>query len=96
MPRLGDVMPNFECDTTAGHINFHDWLGGSWAILFSNPADYTPVCTTELSIAQKMAPEFEKRGVKMIALSLDSVDHHNGWICDIKKYTNGKVVCLKI
>lgn len=89
MPNLGDVMPNFECDTTAGHIKFHDWLGGSWAILFSHPADYTPVCTTELSMAQKLAPEFEKRGVKMIALSVDTVDEHNGWICDIKNYTNG-------
>jgi len=89
MPNLGDVMPNFEVDTTAGKIKFHDWLGGSWAILFSHPADYTPVCTTELSMAQKMAPEFEKRGVKMIALSVDTVSEHNGWIGDIKKFTDG-------
>jgi len=89
MPNLGDVMPNFEVDTTAGRIKFHDWLGGSWAILFSHPADYTPVCTTELSMAQKMAPEFEKRGVKMIALSVDTVSEHNGWIGDIKNYTSG-------
>jgi len=82
-------MPNFEVDTTAGHIKFHDWLGGSWAILFSHPADYTPVCTTELSMAQKLAPEFEKRGVKMIALSVDTVPEHNGWIGDIKNYTGG-------
>ena len=92
MPNLGDVMPNFECDTTEGHIKFHDWLGGSWAILFSHPADYTPVCTTELSMAQKLAPDFEKRGVKMIALSVDTVDEHKGWICDIKNYTGGKIV----
>jgi len=83
-------MPNFEVDTTAGHIKFHDWLGGSWAILFSHPADYTPVCTTELSMAQKLAPEFEKRGVKMIALSVDTVSEHNGWIGDIKNYTGDK------
>jgi len=83
-------MPNFEVDTTAGHIKFHDWLGGSWAILFSHPADYTPVCTTELSMAQKLAPEFEKRGVKMIALSVDTVSEHNGWIKDIKNYTGDK------
>jgi len=81
-------MPNFEVDTTAGRIKFHDWLGGSWAILFSHPADYTPVCTTELSMAQKLAPEFQKRGVKMIALSVDTVSEHNGWIKDIKNYTN--------
>jgi len=82
-------MPNFEADTTAGHIKFHDWLGGSWAILFSHPADFTPVCTTELSMAQRLAPDFQKRGVKMIALSVDNVDEHKGWICDIKNYTNG-------
>jgi len=89
MPNLGDVMPNFEADTTAGHIKFHDWLDGKWAILFSHPADYTPVCTTELSMAQRLAPDFQKRGVKMIALSVDEVDAHKGWIGDIKNYTNG-------
>jgi len=89
MPNLGDVMPNFEVETTAGKIKFHDWLEGSWAILFSHPADYTPVCTTELSMAQRLAPEFQKRGVKMIALSVDTVSEHNGWIGDIKNYTNG-------
>jgi len=90
MPNLGDVMPNFEAKTTGGDIKFHDWIGDSWAILFSHPADFTPVCTTELSMAQKMRPEFEKRGVKMIALSVDEVESHKGWIADIKNYTNGE------
>jgi len=80
-------MPNFKAATSEGDIQFHDWLGDSWAILFSHPADFTPVCTTELSQAQKLAPEFKKRGVKMIALSCDSVESHKGWIEDIKKYT---------
>merc|ERR1711953_1108056 len=83
-------MPNFEAKTTGGDIKFHDWIGDSWAILFSHPADFTPVCTTELSMAQKMRPEFEKRGVKMIALSVDEVESHKGWIADIKNYTNGE------
>jgi len=89
MPNLGDVMPDFTAASTIGEIKFHDWLGGSWAIFFSHPADYTPVCTTELSMAQKLYPDFEKRNVKMIALSVDGVEHHNGWIEDIKNYTNG-------
>jgi len=80
-------MPNFSCKTNEGPMQFHEWLEGSWAILFSHPADYTPVCTTELSTAQKMYPEFEKRGVKMVALSCDSAESHIGWICDIKQYT---------
>jgi len=90
MPNLGDVMPNFEAETTAGTFKFHDFIGDSWTILFSHPADYTPVCTTELSMVQKLVPEFEKRKVKLIALSIDSLEHHKGWIDDIKHYTNGK------
>ncbi|XP_002170014.2 peroxiredoxin-6 [Hydra vulgaris] len=89
MPNLGDVLPNFKANTTIGEIQFHEWIGESWAILFSHPADFTPVCTTELSQAEQLAHEFNKRGVKMIALSCDSVESHNNWICDIKKYTNG-------
>ncbi|XP_033099739.1 peroxiredoxin-6-like [Anneissia japonica] len=80
MVNLGDVFPDFEAETTIGKIKFHSWLGDSWGILFSHPADYTPVCTTELGMAAKQAPEFKKRGVKMIALSCDSVTDHNGWI----------------
>uniref|UniRef100_A0A2P2HWY7 1-Cys peroxiredoxin n=1 Tax=Hirondellea gigas TaxID=1518452 RepID=A0A2P2HWY7_9CRUS len=87
MVNLGDVFPDFEADTSAGHIKFHDWLGDSWAILFSHPADYTPVCTTELGKAAELAPEFEKRNCKMIALSCDGVDDHKGWIEDIKSYS---------
>lgn len=83
-------MPNFKATTNEGDIQFHDWLGGSWAILFSHPADFTPVCTTELSKAQNYSEEFKKRGVKMIALSCDSAESHNGWINDIKYYTDGK------
>merc|ERR1712168_1349904 len=90
MPNLGDVMPDFKAETTNGTIQFHDWLGGSWAILFSHPLDYTPVCTTELSEAARLAPDFEKRGVKMIALSCDEVDSHQGWIKDIDAYSCGK------
>jgi 1-Cys peroxiredoxin 6 len=86
MPNLGDVMPDFTAETNEGTMNFHEWLGGSWAILFSHPADFTPVCTTELSQAHMLAPEFAKRGVKMVALSCDSVESHCGWIKDIKAY----------
>eukprot|EP00794_Sanderia_malayensis_P015614 gene15617-17188_t len=85
---LGDQMPNFEVDTTIGKIKFHDWLGDSWGILFSHPADYTPVCTTELGKVEELMPEFQKRGIKVIALSCDSVESHKGWIEDIKAYNN--------
>ena len=88
MPRLGDVVPNFTADSTAGNIDFHTWLGDSWAILFSHPADYTPVCTTELGRVQALEQEFSKRGVKLIALSCDDVESHKGWIEDIKAYNN--------
>lgn len=83
---LGDVFPNFEADTTEGKIKFHDFLGDSWGILFSHPRDYTPVCTTELGRVAQLAPEFKKRGVKMIALSCDTVEDHKGWTKDIQSY----------
>lgn len=84
MVNLGDVFPNFEADTTAGKIKFHEWLDNSWAILFSHPRDYTPVCTTELGRVVQLQPEFQKRSVKMIALSCDDVDSHNGWTKDVQ------------
>eukprot|EP00118_Oscarella_pearsei_P024600 m.306381 g.306381 ORF g.306381 m.306381 type:complete len:221 (+) comp41201_c0_seq1:69-731(+) len=87
MPNLGDVFPDFTAESTHGEIKFHDWLGGSWAILFSHPADFTPVCTTELGLVAKLAPEFQKRGVKMVALSCDPVESHNGWVKDIQAFT---------
>ncbi|XP_064003308.1 peroxiredoxin-6 [Pogoniulus pusillus] len=86
---LGDEAPDFEADTTQGRIRFHDFLGDSWGILFSHPRDFTPVCTTELGRAAKLAPEFQKRNVKMIALSIDSVQDHLSWCKDINAY-NGE------
>ncbi|KAB0401691.1 hypothetical protein E2I00_017797, partial [Balaenoptera physalus] len=83
---LGDEAPNFEANTTIGRIRFHDYLGDSWGILFSHPRDFTPVCTTELGRAAKLAPEFAKRNVKMIALSVDSVEDHLAWSKDINAY----------
>ncbi|XP_032641139.1 peroxiredoxin-6 [Chelonoidis abingdonii] len=83
---LGDEAPNFEADTTQGRIRFHDFLGDSWGILFSHPRDFTPVCTTELGRAAKLAPEFRKRNVKMIALSIDTVSDHLAWSKDINAY----------
>ncbi|XP_004557289.1 peroxiredoxin-6 [Maylandia zebra] len=80
---LGDEFPNFEADTSIGRIKFHDFLGNSWGILFSHPRDFTPVCTTELARAAKISNEFKKRGVKMIALSIDSVADHNSWSKDV-------------
>nr|CAB3265143.1 peroxiredoxin-6-like [Phallusia mammillata] len=87
-PQLGKVFPNFEAESTVGKIDFHKYIEGSWAILFSHPADYTPVCTTELGTAAKLEPEFKKRGVKMIGLSIDSVEDHKGWIKDIQDYNS--------
>ena len=84
--KLGDIVPNFTAATTHGKIDFHNWCEGSWVILFSHPADYTPVCTTELGRAQALSGEFSKRGVKMIALSCDEVESHKGWIGDILEY----------
>ena len=82
--QLGDTAPNFEADTTEGRIRFHEWLGDSWAVMFSHPKDFTPVCTTELGYMAKIKPEFDKRGVKIIGLSVDPVELHKKWIEDIK------------
>ena len=89
--RLGDEAPNFQSETTEGNIDFHEWIGDSWAILFSHPADYTPVCTTELGYTAKLKPEFDKRGVKTIAVSVDPIEDHNGWINDINETQNTTV-----
>jgi alkyl hydroperoxide reductase subunit AhpC len=83
--RLGDIAPDFTQQSSQGPISFHEWLGDSWAILFSHPADYTPVCTTELGATAKLAEEFKKRNVKAIALSVDPVESHHGWIKDINE-----------
>ncbi len=83
--RLGDEAPNFTADTTEGKITFHDYIGDGWCVLFSHPKDYTPVCTTELGTVAKIKPEFEKRGVKVIGLSVDPIEDHNGWINDINE-----------
>jgi alkyl hydroperoxide reductase subunit AhpC len=82
--RLGDEAPNFKADTTEGLIDFHEWKSGSWAVLFSHPADFTPVCTTELGRTAGLQDEFAKRNVKTIAVSVDSLESHNGWAPDIK------------
>ena len=84
---LGDTAPDFEADTTEGQISFHEWIGDSWAVLFSHPKTYTPVCTTELGYMAQIEPEFERRGVKVIALSVDAVDKNEGWSEDIRETT---------
>ena len=83
--QLGDKVPDFTQDSSQGTINFYEWAGDSWVVLFSHPADYTPVCTTELGAVAKLSSEFEKRGVKTIALSVDSAESHQGWIGDINE-----------
>lgn len=83
--RLGDIAPNFQAQTTAGDIDFHEYLGNSWGILFSHPADYTPVCTTELGRTAQLKDEFEKRNVKVLAVSVDPLDKHKGWVNDINE-----------
>ena len=83
--QLGDLAPDFEAETTEGRISFHHWLDGSWAVLFSHPKDFTPVCTTELGYLAKIKPEFDRRGVKIIGLSVDPVDKHRDWADDIRE-----------
>src|ERR1041384_7686827 len=83
--KLGDEAPDFEADTTQGRIKFHDWIGGSWAVLFSHPKDFTPVCTTELGYMASIEPEFAKRDVKIIGLSVDATGDHESWADDIEE-----------
>ena len=89
--QLGDVAPDFEADTTEGRIKFHDYIGNSWVVFFSHPKDFTPVCTTELGAVARMKHEFDKRGAKLIGISIDSVEDHQRWKQDIKDATGGAV-----
>jgi alkyl hydroperoxide reductase subunit AhpC len=89
--RINDTAPNFTAKTTQGTINFHEWIGDHWAVLFSHPKDFTPVCTTELGYMAKIEPEFKKRGVKVIGLSVDPVDNHEKWAKDIEETQGAKV-----
>ncbi|MEX1222366.1 MAG: peroxiredoxin [Idiomarina sp.] len=86
--RIGDTAPNFQIDTTQGKIDFHDWAKGSWVFFFSHPADYTPVCTTEMGRTSQLAPDFAKRNVKPLGLSTDTVEAHKGWINDVNDTQN--------
>jgi thioredoxin-dependent peroxiredoxin len=93
--RLGDTAPDFQAETTQGPLSFHEWLGDQWGVLFSHPRDFTPVCTTELGYVARLKPEFEKRGVKAIGLSVDPVESHTGWLHDIE-VTQGHAVNFPI
>jgi thioredoxin-dependent peroxiredoxin len=89
--RLGDIAPDFSAETTQGAISFHEWLGNSWGMLFSHPADFTPVCTTELGKTALLKGDFEKKGVKVIAISVDSLESHNKWVPDIEEVNGVKM-----
>lgn len=89
--KLGDVAPNFTAETTKGKIDFHEWLGDSWGILFSHPADFTPVCTTELGAMSRIKNKFDERNAKILAISVDPIDSHHGWIKDINETQNTEV-----
>ena len=89
--RLGDTAPDFEAETSAGPIKFHDWIGDGWCILFSHPKDFTPVCTTELGYMAKIKPEFDKRNVKILGVSVDTPESHKGWVKDIEETQSTKV-----
>lgn len=93
--RLGDEAPNFTAETTQGTVNFHEWLGDGWGILFSHPKDYTPVCTTELGAMAKLTEDFKQRNVKVLAISVDPIDSHKGWVNDINE-TQGCTVSYPI
>ena len=89
--RLGDTAPDFQAETTEGTISFHSWLGNSWGVIFSHPADFTPVCTTELGTVARLKPEFDKRNVKVVALSVDPIESHRDWVKDINETQNTTV-----
>lgn len=89
--KLGDTAPNFDAESSLGKLNFYEYLGDSWGVLFSHPADYTPVCTTELGRTSELKPEFDKRNTKVIALSVDGIENHKGWISDINETQNTEV-----
>lgn len=89
--RIGDIAPDFVAESSEGEIRFHEWLGDSWGLLFSHPEDYTPVCTTELGVVANLSNEFKQRNVKAIALSVDSVESHKGWIKDIEETMNATI-----